>query len=390
MPQRRGGERVRRTLILGGGFGGLTVATELKRLLGAEHEVVLVDRKEHFSMGLRKLWELVGHATIADGSRSRGALRDRGIRVVREEIQEIDAAARAAKVGSEQIDAADLVIALGAVSRPDLVPGLAEHGHDVWDVAGFPAATDALAQFEGGRIVVLIAGAPYPCPPAPYECAIHVHEHLRDRSLRDRSEIVVSTVQPMLMPNAGREGSAWMSEQLTQREIGQRVASKVERIEPGRIVFAESEIEFDLLLSVPPHRAPAVVKASGLTGEGEWITVDPATLETSHPNVFGIGDVTQILLANGLPLPKAGVIAELEGSRVAAAIAADLRGGDSPSPFDGTGACFIEMGTSSAALVEGDWYAVPEPRVSIAEPDAAHAAEKRAFESERLERWFSP
>jgi len=390
MPQRRGGERVRRTLILGAGFGGLTVATELKRLLGAEHEVVLVDRKEHFSMGLRKLWELVGHATIADGSRSRDALRDRGIRVVREEIQEIDAVARAAKVGSEQIDADYLVIALGAVSRPDLVPGLAEHGHDVWDLAGIPAATKALAQFDGGRIVVLIAGAPYPCPPAPYECAIHIHEHLRDRGIRDRSEIVVSTMQPMLMPNAGREGSYWMGEQLTQREIGHQVASKVERVDPGRIVFGEGEIAFDLLVTVPPHRAPAVVKESGLTGEGEWMTVDPATLATSYPNVFGIGDVTQILLANGLPLPKAGVMAELEGIRVAAAIVADLEGGEMPPPFDGTGACFIEMGPTSAALVHGNWYATPEPQVAIAEPDAAHAAEKRTFESERLERWFSP
>ena len=388
MHERHAPEPVTRTLVLGGGFGGLTVASELKRLLGAKHEVVLVDRKEYFSMGLRKLWELVGHATVADGSRSRDALRGRGVRVIRGEIQAIDPAARAARVDDETIEADSLVIALGAVSRPDLVPGLAEHGHDVWDLAGVPAATEALARFDGGRIVVLIAGAPYPCPPAPYECAIHVHEHLRERGLRDRSEIVVSTIQPMLMPNAGREGSAWMGEQLTKRDIGHQVASKVERVDPDRIVFAEGEIEYDLLIAVPPHRVPAVVKETGLTGEGEWVTVDPGTLETSHPNVFGIGDVTQILLANGLPLPKAGVIAELEGARVAAAIAADLQGGEMPLPFDGTGACFIEMGTRLAALVEGDWYATPEPRVVIAEPDAAHAAEKRAFESERLERWF--
>src|SRR3972149_127894 len=66
------------TLILGAGFGGLTVATELKRLLGTDHEVVLVDRNEYFSMGLRKLWELVGHATVADGSRSPNAPPRRG------------------------------------------------------------------------------------------------------------------------------------------------------------------------------------------------------------------------------------------------------------------------------------------------------------------------
>lgn len=377
-----------RTLILGGGFGGLTVATELERSLGPEHEVVLVDRKEHFSMGLRKLWELVGHATIADGSRSRDALRDRGIRVIRGEIERIDPHARSALVGEETIDADQLVVALGAVSRPDLVPGLSGNGHDVWDTAGVPGATEALACFDGGRILVLIAGAPYPCPPAPYECAIHVHEHLRDRGLRARSEIGVATVQPLLMPNAGREGSQWMGAQLTERGIEHRVGCKIERVDPGRVVLADGDLEFDLLVAVPPQRAPQVVKESGLTGEGEWISVDPATLETSHSNVFAIGDVTQIPLANGLPLPKAGVIAELEGMRVAAAIAADLRGGENPPPFDGTGACFIEMGTASAALVHGNWYAVPEPQVSIEEPDAAHAAEKRSFESERLERWF--
>jgi len=377
-----------RTLILGAGFGGLTVATELERLLGADHEIVLVDRNEYFSMGLRKLWELVGHATVADGSRSREALSERGIRVIREEIQEIDPVARAMETDAGTTEADYLVIALGAVSRPDLVPGLVEHGHDVWDLAGVAPAAEALARFDSGRIVVLIAGAPYPCPPAPYECAIHVHEHLRERGLRERSEIVAATVQPLLMPNAGREGSAWMAEQLAQRDIAHRVGVEIERIEAGRIVLNESEIEFDLLISVPPHRAPTVVKASGLTGEGEWIAVDAGTLETSHPRVFAIGDVTQIPLANKLPLPKAGIIAELEGMRVAAAIAADVLGAAAPPPFDGHGLCFIEMGVASAALVDGDFYATPEPRVSIAEPDAAHAAEKRLFESERLERWF--
>ena len=114
-----------RTLILGGGFGGISVATELRRLVGDDHEIVLVDRGERFAMGLRKLWELVGQATIVDGSRPREALAAHGVRVVRAEIDAIDPAARAATVGGETIGADHLVLALGAVSRPDLVPGLA-------------------------------------------------------------------------------------------------------------------------------------------------------------------------------------------------------------------------------------------------------------------------
>ncbi|MGL6280418.1 MAG: NAD(P)/FAD-dependent oxidoreductase, partial [Gaiella sp.] len=74
-----------RTLVLGGGFGGIAVATELRRLLGDEHEVVLVDRSPRFAMGLRKLWELVGIGTIADGSRDRALLARHGIEVVETE-----------------------------------------------------------------------------------------------------------------------------------------------------------------------------------------------------------------------------------------------------------------------------------------------------------------
>jgi sulfide:quinone oxidoreductase len=377
-----------RTLILGGGFGGIATAVELRRLLDDDHEIVLVDRRPQFAMGLRKLWELVGHGTVADGSRSRALLARHGVEFLQTEIEAIDPSGRRAETSDGRLDGDHLVVALGAVSRPDFVPGLAEHGHDVWSFAGVPAAAEALRAFDGGRIVVLIAGAPYPCPPAPYECVLHLHEHLLARGLRDRTELSVATLQPMLLPNAGREGSEWMGGQLTERGIAHRLGAKTERVEPGLVVLAEGELPFDLLIAVPPHRPPAVVAESGLTAGHGWIAVDAGTLATAHEGVYAVGDVTLIPLANGLPLPKAGVMAELQGTRVARAIAAELRGEEPPAPFDGSGFCPIELGSGSAALVEGHWYAEPEPVVTITGPSAANAAEKAAFEAEHLERWF--
>jgi len=73
---------------------------------------------------------------------------------------------------------------------------------------------------------------------------------------------------------------------------------------------------------------------------------------------------------------------------VAAAIAAEVRADGPPPPFDGHGICFIEMGKSQAALVDGAFFAEPEPRVVLKEPSSLHAEEKRRFEAERLERWF--
>jgi len=378
-----------RTLILGGGFGGIAAGVELRRLLAPDHEVVLVDRKPAFAMGLRKLWELVGHATIDEGSRQRRLLEQHGIESIQAEITSIDAAGRSAETTAGTLSGDHLVVALGAVSRPDLVPGLVEHGHDVWAFAGVAAAAQVLADFDGGRIVVLVAGAPYPCPPAPYECALHVDELLRGRGVREHTELSVVTLQPILMPNAGRAGSDWMAEQLVTRGISCRVGAKVERVVAGRLAFADgSEQPFDLLIAVPPHLAPDVAATSGLAGAHGWITVDPGTLATSHPRVYAVGDATLIPLANGLPLPKAGVMAELQGLRVARAIAAEVSGLEPPPPFDGKGFCPIELGTRAAARVEGNWYATPEPIVTIDGPSAERAHDKAEFEREHLARWF--
>ena len=378
-----------RTLILGGGFGGIAAAVELRQLLGEEHEIVLVDRKPEFAMGLRKLWELVGHAPVTEGSRPRALLERHGVDVREVEITAIDAGERAADTPEGRLDGDHLVIALGAESRPDLVPGLAEHAQDVWAFAGVASAAEALRAFEGGRLLVLVAGAPYPCPPAPYECSIHLHEHLLRRGLRDATELSVATLAPMLMPNAGEDGSRWMGRQLDARDIGHRVGAKTERVEEGRVVLAGGgEIEFELLIAVAPHRPPEVVATSGLAAEHGWIAVDPGTLRTVYERVYAVGDVMLIPLPSGLPLPKAGVMAEAQGTRVARAIAAELRGEPEPPLFDGSGYCPVELGPGSAALVQGNWYAEPEPVVTISGVSSAHAADKLAFEAEHLERWF--
>lgn len=377
-----------RTLILGAGFGGITVATELNRLLGTDHEIVLVDRSPGFVMGLRKLWALVGKGSLEEGTRKRALLERPGVRFLQQEILSIVPATRSVETDSGRLDADYLVVALGAEPRPDLVPGLAEHGHNVWDPRDVPAAVDALAGLTAGRIAIVIAGVPYSCPPAPYECAMLLDDHLRERGLRDNIDIVVTMVKPLLMPNAGAEGSTWLAGQLDARGIEHHTGKEVERVEADRVVFADGELEFNLLIGVPPHRPPAVIAKSGLAGKTPWIEVDPGTLQTSFDRVYAIGDVTKITLANGLALPKAGLMAELEGQRVAAAIAADVQGEGMPAEFDGHGFCYLEMGKDSAALIQGDFFATPEPDVRIGDISAVNATDKELFELNRLQEWF--
>jgi len=139
---------------------------------------VLVDRRPAFTMGLRKQWELVWCATIADGSRQRSLLGRHGVESdeVEIEVSSIDTAGRAADTTAGKPAGNHVVVPVSAVSRPDLVPELVEYGHDVWAFAGVPAAARALVGFDGGRIVVLgqdldLCAVLQPTEPTPAACA---------------------------------------------------------------------------------------------------------------------------------------------------------------------------------------------------------------------------
>ncbi len=145
---------------------------------------------------------------------------------------------------------------------------------------------------------------------------------------------------------------------------------------------------YDLFIGIAPHRAPAVVKASGLTG-GEWIRPRKDTCELDEwVNVFAAGDVTEMPLANGMMLPKAGVFAEAQGLVAADVIADRFAGPDRHAVFDGYGFCFVEVGEGLATAVRGHFFAEPEPKVEVADPSPQILEEKRQFEATRLTAWF--
>lgn len=375
-----------RVLILGGGFGGIATAVALRESLAADDEVVLVERRPTFVMGLRKNWALVGHGTIAEGTRPLAALAERGIRVVAGMVESIDPAARGAVIDGQRIEADALVVALGAQRDPDAIPGFREHAIDLYDVESSEAGAAAIEAFTGGRVVVGIFGAPYPCPPAPYELALLLMERLEARNVG--GGMLVFTPQPGSLPILGTDGCAAFDGRLAGAGITFRPRTVAAAVEPGLVLTQDGlRIPFDLLLGVPPHRVPPVVAASGLTGGGPWVPVDRGTLQTSFPGVYAIGDVTAIGLANGMPLPKAGVFAHAEGEVVAARIADTFAGREPTAAFTGEGMCFLETGRGKATMVAGNFFADP-PAVGLGDDSADNLAAKHAFETERLAAWF--
>jgi sulfide:quinone oxidoreductase len=385
------------TVILGGGFGGLACANALRRLRPRDHAIVVVDRAPRFHVGAGKTWLMLGERTFEQISAARTALLEAGVRFVQAEVAGIDLGRRTVAAGAEMLAWDQLVIALGADLNEGAVPGLAEAAHTFYTVAGAERLRPALERFEGGDLALLIPRTPFKCPPAPYEAAMLLHHAFARRGLADRARIAVYTVEGAPMATAGPEMGNHIKAELAQRGIAFHPQKKTVRVDPAarRIAFEDgTEAGFDLLVAVPPHEAPKVVRDAGLAGPAGWIAVDPRTLEAKSPaaagRVYAVGDVTAVPLPGRykpdvpLALPKAGVFAQAHGEVVARQIAAKLAGTASDAAFDGVGYCYLETGDGRAIKADGSFFALPNPVMRKQSPDEAQFRDKLDWVARQL------
>ena len=378
-------------LVLGGGVGGTIAARLMRKQLPPAHRIILVEREAQRVFAPSLLWLMVGTRQEQQISRSTASLAKAGIEIVRGQIERIDPHGRTVHVVGQDIVADYIVVALGAEFAPETVPGLAESGHNFYTLAGAQSLNRARADLRQGRLVVLVAGTPFKCPAAPYEAAMLLQADLRQRGLRESVGVDLYTPEPGPMPVAGPKVSAMVRQLVEGSGVHVHTEHAVAKVDsPGRTIHFKNgaTAPFDLLAFVPPHRAPGVVQASGLTAESGWVAVDRGTLETKFPGVYAIGDVTGIPLVTGKPLPKAGVFAHGEAKVVANNIVNAITGEGSPLAFDGHGECFIETGDGRAGFGSGNFFAEPAPQVRLRPPSLLLHLGKVAYEKYWLYRWF--
>jgi sulfide:quinone oxidoreductase len=372
-----------RILVLGAGFGGLELATNLSETFGEDLDIVLLDKNEGFIFGFSKLDVMFGRKAADEVFHPYRALNKPGLRFIQSTILSIDPVAKRVRTESATFEADVIVVALGADLHPAATPGMVEAGHDFYTVAGAFALRDVLADFDGGRVIVGVTSTPFKCPPAPSETALLMHDFLVQRGVRESSSI--SLVMPLGVPiPPSPAASEALLLAFAERGISWHPGSLVSHLEPERkvAVFSDgTEMPFDLFLGVPVHRAPSVVEESGLAVDG-WVPVNPLTLETTFPDVYAVGDVTSV------GTPKAGVFAEGQASVVAEQIASKLRNEMTPATYDGHGVCYLEFGYDRVARVSVTFLSGEAPIGDLEGPSLEIAAGKSEFGSSRIRRWF--
>ena len=372
-----------RIVILGAGFGGLELSTLLSEEFDQDADVVLIDKSDGFVFGFSKLDVMFGRTTADHVVHRYIDVVKPGVRFVQSTIRSLDPVAKRVTTDSETFDADILVVALGADLDPAATPGLVEGGYEFYTVAGAFALRGVLEGFAGGRVVVGLTSTPFKCPPAPSETALLVHDFLQARGLLDASQ--VSLVMPLGVPiPPSPRASEVILAAFAERGIHWYPGQLVRALDPDRKVALlgdGAEVPYDLFLGIPVHRAPAVVAESGMTVDG-WIPVNPLTLETRYPGVYAVGDVTSA------GTPKAGVFAEGQATVVAARISAQMRGTTTPATYNGRGICYVEVGHDMIAKVDVTFVSGQSPAGGLEGPSTDLVADKAAFGSERIRRWF--
>jgi sulfide:quinone oxidoreductase len=369
-------------VILGGGFGGLSAANELRNsLLSSQVKITVIDKKDWFMVGFAKLWIINGTRTFENSIGSLNELSKKEIGFIKDEILTINLENKNIETKSQIITFDFLIISMGAVLAPQKIPGLEENGYQLTQIR------EKLQNIESGKIAISIMGMPYKCPPAPFEASLLIDSMLRKRGIRDSVQIDFYSPAPITLPAAGPEVSKQILELVSSEKIIFHNSSKIKSVKDKKLIFENSEADFDLLLAIPPHIAPKVIYDSGLAKESGFIPIGK-DCKTSFENVFAVGDVTSLTVAENMAVPKAGIFAEGEGITVAKNIISQIQSKVESELFDGKGGCFIESGRDTASVIEVDMFSNPKPLTSLTEATSDNLSKKIEFEKERMSKWL--
>lgn len=375
-------------VILGGGFGGLSAANEIRKSLStSEVKITLIDKKDWFMVGFAKLWIINGTRTFENSVGSLNELQKKEINFIKDEIISINSEKKYVETKSESISFDFLIISMGAVLAPQKIPGLEENGFNLYDHNQLSQIHEKLDNMTSGKIAISIMGMPYKCPPAPFEASLLIDAMLRKRGVRDSVQIDFYSPAPITLPAAGPEVSKQILDLVNSEKIIFHNSSKIKSVKSNKLIFENSEADFDLLLAVPPHIAPKIIYDSGLAKEPGFILID-RDCKTPFENVFAVGDVTSLTVAENMAVPKAGIFAEGEGITVAKNIISKIQSKEESALFDGKGGCFIESGRNTASVIEVDMFTNDKPSTNLTESTSDNLSKKIEFEKERLSKWL--
>ncbi len=339
----RSGSAAAEVVVLGGGFGGLEAAFDLRMQVGERARITLVSDRDYFLFKPNSIYVPFG----LDPEKLKVPLARptarKGIELVQGRASGIDPAARRVEVDGREIPYDFLVVATGAEMRAAEVPGLAEHAVTPWTPvemlglrAGFQGLLDAAGAGRPQRVLFLVPPN-NKCAGPLYEIVLMLDTWLRRKGARENTDIVWSTFEHSYIQAFGPRLHEVAAAEFERRGIEGHTDWVVDRVEEGAVGYANGErLEYDLLVAFPPYIAATAFEGLKTDERGFLVTDLASRRLVEHPEIFAVGD------AGDFPVKQA-FLAFLQADAAAAHLTAELQGGAPALDFDPVSMCVMEQ-----------------------------------------------
>jgi sulfide:quinone oxidoreductase len=355
---------MRHMLILGGGTAGTIMANKLANALDErEWRITVVDGTEEHYYQPGFLFVPFGIYRMRDIVRPRRQYLPGNLRFILSSIDHIDPKRKSVTLGNGEVLRYDcLIIATGADIHPEQVEGLfdEEWGRTKFDFYT-PRGAERLSQFlkgwQGGKLVVSVAEMPIKCPVAPLEFLFLADAYFTERGMRDKVELHLVT--PLSGAFTKPVSSRALGEFLDRKGISVTPdfgLARVDNEEKKLVAWDDTEVNYDLLVSIPTNMGDPCIARSGMGNELNFVPTNRHTLEAEGvEDIFVIGD------ASNVPASKAGSVAHFESEVLFENILEHIDGRPPRAHFDGHANCFIESGFGKGLLIDFNYETEPLP-----------------------------
>ncbi len=370
-------EARKKVVVIGGSFGGVNAAYELRRQLGKSVEITLISKEREFTFTPSLPWVILGWRDAAALQVPlETPLRRRAIRFVEGEVKELDPRQCEVRTASNRYPYDLLLIASGAELDYPAVPGLGpEEGvtHSTFSAAEASEARRALAAVlaRGQGRIVIGAAAGASCIGPAYEIVMMIDTVLKKARKRHRFSLTFLTPEPFLGHfGVGGIGKSprMIQDEFAERHIDSVVNAKIaEARAEGLILSDGSKHPFDFSLVIPAFLgSPFVRGVEGLGNAKGFVTVTPQLASQKFANIYAAG--VAVAIAPPRPtlvpvaVPKTGHMTELMARAAARNIAADLRGGAKIEGLSLPATCISDAG-DTAFYLSADPFLPPRNKV---------------------------
>lgn len=348
-------------VVIGGSFGGLTAAFELKRLLGSRADITLISDSDKFVFVPSLPWVSLGLRKPEDISLDLNSILTRkGIVFKHAEAKAIDAVSSKVITDTGELAYDYLVISTGPALAFNEVPGFDPKEGRVENIFTLPLALNANKAWqrflESPGPVATGSVQAVSCFGPPYEYAFEIDAILRRRGMRHKAPITFITSEPYIghfgIGGFG-ESKIWLETEFAKRDIKIIVNAAVEEFAPGEARLKDgTKIPFKLSMFAPAMKGVPAVAALG--NPRGFIPVDGQMRHKSHKNIFAVGVAIAIAPPEPTPVPtgvpKTGYMTVKMALTAAKAIASEIKGSALPPAYDMDVLCLMDMGDTAAYM----------------------------------------